>query len=92
VQNTEEKVEESAVVEIINYGFFPEVICVERGNKVSWVNRDKFEHEVVSLSHGGFESGILHFNEIFTFEFNEIGGYEYYCAIHQEETGKVVVD
>ena len=67
----------------------PDVMTVQKGTKVSWVNKDDVKHTV---SFDGFGSGIMPPNSEYSRIFSEQGIYEYVCLFHPSETGVVVVE
>jgi amicyanin len=86
-------VNENAVsneVIIDNMSFKLEEITIKKGQTVTWVNKESLDHNVNS-NDGTFSSGILSRNEKYSFTFNNIGSYEYYCSIHPMMVGKVIV-
>lgn len=62
------------------------------GQTVTWVNRDSIDHTVTSTnSTVYFDSKTLAPGATFPFKFTQPGTYTYYCSIHPEMLGKVVV-
>ena len=77
-------------VVIDNFSFGPSELTVPKGVKVTWVNKDDVPHTVVSTE-GKFKSEALDTDEKYSFVFNDVGTYEYYCSLHPKMTAKVVV-
>ena len=73
----------------------PEIITVEQGKKIVWENDDYALHNITSGTpkngpDGMFASKLFHKPD-FSFTFNEIGEYPYFCMIHPWKTGKIIV-
>jgi plastocyanin len=66
-------------------------MLVPQGAKVRWVNDDTMNHQIVSSVSGKFSSPILKPGESYTFTFNELGTFNYYCSIHPTMTGSLTV-
>lgn len=80
--------ESAAMVTIQNFSFEPQVVTVAPGTQVTWTNRDPGAHALVGR---GFRSPHLDSNTSFSFTFRKPGTYEYYCPIHPQMRGGVVV-
>jgi plastocyanin len=78
------------VVTIANFTFSPPVITVKPGTTVTWVNGDDIPHTVVSTDQA-FKSKVLDTDGRFAFTFQKPGTYAFFCSIHPQMTGKVVV-
>ena len=77
-------------VNIENYAFQPDPVTVAVGTTVVWTNRDEVAHNVVSRDRL-FSSPDLEANQHFQFTFKKAGTFAYFCSIHPEMTGKVIV-
>jgi plastocyanin len=80
-------------VNISSFSFNPSYITINVGDSVRWVNSDGIMHSVVSNTNtadswnsGGIPDG---FN--YTHVFNSVGRFDYYCDIHPQMMGTVVV-
>jgi|SRR3989344_2744357 len=80
---------ETNTIIISNFEFSPNEIIVQEGTTVTWKHDDSVTHIIVSQ--GLFESENLEKNQEFSFTFNEIGEYNYYCSIHPSMKGKIIV-
>jgi plastocyanin len=78
--------------------YSPNPIEIERGDTVTWVNKDFDPHTVTS---GGFmdedagdefDSGYMGPQSSFSFTFEQRGEYEYFCELHPNMIGTVAVD
>ena len=77
---------------ITDYMFGPESLTVAVGTKVTWVNHDEVPHTVVD-SDGGklIHSAALDTDDTFSFTFTKPGTYHYFCTLHPQMVGTVVV-
>lgn len=71
--------------------FNPEVLSVNAGETVTWLNQDVTLHTVDSSQEGLFSSGMMSQKRSFEHTFTEQGTYEYYCSLHPWMTGTVEV-
>ncbi|MEW6605553.1 MAG: plastocyanin/azurin family copper-binding protein [Thermoproteota archaeon] len=78
--------------------YSPNPIEIENGETVTWVNRDFDPHSVTSGSFGDenagqeFDSGYIGPQGMFSFTFEDEGEFDYFCAIHPNMVGTVIVD
>lgn len=80
-----------AEVEVTISGFAfqgPETASV--GDTVTVTNEDAMGHTWTSVD-GVFDSGSLARGESFEYTFEEVGEFDYFCAIHPEMTGTITV-
>lgn len=75
---------------IVDMSFSPSTLTVPVNTTVKWTNKDAVVHTVTSTS-GLFDSGSLGNGAIYTFTFSTAGSYTYYCTIHPDMVGTVVV-
>jgi len=81
----------------IDKNFHPDRLEVKLGDTVIWKNFDSDDHTVTSElrpaspQEGGFDSGLIPSGLSFEKVFSRIGTYKYYCKIHPEQTGTVIV-
>jgi plastocyanin len=78
-------------VEIIEDNFDPETAMVMVGGTVTWTNMDVESH-TVTAEDGMFDSGEIAPGESFSYVFEEAGIFDYYCTIHPEMNGSVIVE
>jgi len=76
-------------VSIRNSEFEPNNILIEKGIIVKWTNYDSQGHTVTI--DGLFDSKTITKGKSFSYTFNEIGEFEYYCKIHPDMKGTIVV-
>ena len=76
--------------------YIPSQIIIPNGNQVIWINEDSAFHSVTSGFYneptGLFDSGYLDPYQSFSFIFDKIGIYDYYCTLHPWMKGQVIVD
>ena len=77
-------------VDIKEFMFGPKDLNVAVGTKVTWVNDDEIPHTVAE-THKLFRSGALDTSDSYSWVFNTPGEYEYFCALHPQMLGKIVV-
>jgi plastocyanin len=77
-------------VEIKQFTYAPGAVEIRTGSTVTWVNGDEELHTVTS-SGGLFASPGLEHDETFSQRFNAPGTYRYFCSLHPNMTGAIVV-
>lgn len=77
-------------IEIHGYAFVPAEITVPIGTKITWVNRDETPHTVTE-NDKKFHSAALDTEEQYSRTFDKPGTYQYYCTLHSQMRGKVIV-
>jgi plastocyanin len=78
-------------VGIRNFHFQPMQRVVPAGATVTWVNHDEEPHVITSAG-GQFESSpALDTDDHYSAVFTKPGTYAYYCSIHPQMTGTIVV-
>ena len=78
-------------VAIEGFAFKPAEINVPVGSTVTWNNKDSVIHTVTARDET-FDSGSLSAGDTFSYTFEVVGTFEYYCVLHPYMEGKVVVD
>lgn len=78
-------------VETFNYQFAPSVLRVKAGGTVAFVNYDGVPHDI-KASDTSFESGNLPVLGRYFHTFDQPGTVEYFCAIHLEMRGRIIVE
>jgi plastocyanin len=77
-------------IDIKEFMFGPKDLTVAVGTKVTWVNDDQIPHTVVETNKV-FRSGALDTHDSFSYVFNTPGEFEYFCALHPQMIGKIIV-
>src|ERR1700693_317717 len=80
----------ATAITIDNFSYAPMQLEIAPGTRVTWINKDDVPHTVVSVDHK-FKSRALDTDESFSFTFQDLGTYEYFCSVHPKMTGKIVV-
>ncbi len=78
-------------VEISGFAFVPATITIPVGTTVTWFNKDSVAH-TVSSREDVFDSGNLSGGATFSYTFDQIGSFEYYCKFHPYMKGQVIVE
>lgn len=77
--------------------YSPNPAEIRAGETVTWTNDDSQIHTATSGTVGTedsgtvFDSSILSPKATFDFKFDQAGEYDYYCTLHPQMVGKVVV-
>lgn len=77
-------------IDIKAFMFAPTDLTIAVGTKVTWVNDDDDPHTVVE-THKVFRSTALDTHDSFTYQFDNAGTFEYFCTLHPEMVGKIIV-
>jgi plastocyanin len=81
-----------ATITIDNFTFTPAQIRVAPGTKVTWVNNDDIPHLVVDATNPhAMKSPPLDTNDRFSFTYAKAGAYPYFCGLHPQMRGTVIV-
>jgi plastocyanin len=80
----------SGDVQVVDNDYLPGTITVARGSTLTFDNTGALPHTVTDRA-GSFDSGIVMPSESYRRTFSSAGTFEYYCTIHPEMTGTVVV-
>ena len=78
------------VITIENMRFNPEVLTVQRGDRVVWVNKDLFPH-TATADNKAFDSRSIEPNASWTYEARKAGEYAYVCTFHPTMKAKLTV-
>lgn len=87
------RAEDTATVTVDHHAFAPKELRVKAGTRVVWRNVDSTPHNVVSTDTPKvFRSRIMNTNDSYEFTFANAGTYGYYCALHPQMVGTVIVE
>ncbi|GAA0712033.1 cupredoxin domain-containing protein [Dokdonella soli] len=78
-------------IDVRNFSFQPAQLLVPIGARVTWTNHDEEPHIVVSVGNHFGPSPALDTDAAYTTVFQSAGTYVYFCTIHPQMTGSVVV-
>ena len=81
----------TAQIKIDNFAFSPTELKVSAGTTIEWINRDDIPHTVVSDDKTTFKSKALDTDDKFSYTFTKPGTYSYFCSVHPNMTGKIIV-
>ena len=70
--------------------FIPEALTVQRGDRVTWVNKDLFPHTATATG-GTFDSRNIAPNASWTYVARASGRHAYLCSLHTTMTGVLTV-
>ena len=73
-----------------NTAYDPATLTIKVGQTVTWVNQDSTQHDVVA-NKGEFKSSLLASGGTYGFKFTQAGTYTYYCSIHPNMLGTIIV-
>jgi plastocyanin len=82
-----------ALVALNNYSFNPETLHVAAGTTVTWVNCEppNIDPHTSHARGGEWTSGYLAPGMTYSWRFNDVGSYEYFCEPHPFMHGVVIV-
>lgn len=80
----------SIVADAGSNSYSPNLVEVKVGETVTWVNDDSTVHTATS-NDGTFNSDVLFREQSFSYTFDKAGEYPYFCDIHPDMVGTVIV-
>ena len=80
----------SVEIRVVNFGFEPAEITVAPGTTIVWRNDSPTTH-TVTAKNGAFDSGLLEGGKDYSVTLTQPGTYEYWCTLHPEMVGRVIV-
>lgn len=82
-------------ISIQGMAFNPAAKTVQQGTTLKWTNNDNVAHTVTSgtpgNANGTFNSGNIANGGSFSYTFNTVGTFSYFCSIHPSMTGTITV-
>jgi plastocyanin len=82
----------ASAISIKNFAFLPRTLTVKAGTTVTWSNKDDTAHGIASSNNAFARSKALNPNDSYSFTFTTPGTYQYFCYIHPQMTGTIVVE
>ena len=79
-------------IEIADLAFEPDSLTVAVGTTVTWVSADPNLPHTSTSEDELWASGTLNEGDEFPFTFEEAGTFAYFCEVHPEMTGTIVVE
>src|SRR4051794_737004 len=81
----------TATVDISNFLFVPTPRTINVGDAVRWTNNDGVPHTTTSTGAETWDSGSLSQGGTFSHTFPTAGTFDYFCGIHPEMHGTIIV-
>jgi plastocyanin len=81
-----------STLSIHNFTFTPQTLTVKVGTKVTWINKDDIPHGIASSNNAFKKSGALDTDDSYSFTFTTPGTYQYFCYLHPNMVGSIVVE
>lgn len=75
---------------IVDFGFSPNHVKIPVGTTVTWTETGVFPH-TATATNGAFDSKTLQRGDKYSFKFDKVGTYDYFCVIHPFMIGQVEV-
>jgi amicyanin len=85
---------EATAVEVKGFAYSPASIKIKKGTTVTWTNRDTSAHNVVveeGAPAGGPKGPLFGKDQTYSFTFNQVGTFPYFCEPHPFMKGTVQV-
>lgn len=82
---------QSCNVEIQGMLFRPDSVTLATGDTVEWLNKDGMSHTVTADDGSTFSSGPIGQGKSFRHVFAAPGSFGYFCEIHPDMVGTVIV-
>jgi 3',5'-cyclic-AMP phosphodiesterase len=76
---------------IDNFQFSPPTLTVKAGTKVTWINNDDVPHLIVNVQNKFRQSPVLDTDQRFSTTIAKPGTYKYFCSLHPQMQGTIVV-
>ena len=84
--------DETAIVDVQDFAYGPDLVEVAVGGTVTWTNRDAAPHTATARDRDVLQSGKLDQGDSYSETFDEAGTYEYFCEFHPDMKGSVFVE
>ncbi|MEB0041827.1 MULTISPECIES: cupredoxin family copper-binding protein [unclassified Pseudomonas] len=78
-------------IDIKTFLYSPKDLTVPAGTTVTWINDDQVPHTIVGVDKA-FHSAALDTGDQYSYTFKVRGVFEYFCTLHPQMIGRVVVD
>lgn len=85
--------DEPATVNVIveNFKYVPDPVTVRIGDSITWTNEDPVGHTATATD-DSFDTGMFFPDNSATITFDTAGTFPYFCGVHPEMIGMVIVD
>jgi plastocyanin len=77
---------------IDNFIFNPKGLTVKAGTTVTWTNRDDIVHGIAASNNAFKKSPAMDTDDSYSFTFTTPGTYQYFCYLHPQMVGSIVVE
>lgn len=78
------------IIDITDFMFGPMPVTIPAGGSVTWINHDDDPHTVFAADKS-FKSPPLDTGQTYSKTFDKPGEYAYYCSLHPQMIGKIIV-
>ena len=78
-------------IKLANIAFSPSAVNARVGQRITWVNEDSVDHNVIARSGASFRSAVLHSGDSYSFTPTRAGRILYVCTIHPNMTATLTV-
>ncbi len=78
-------------ISLINFAFSPNTLNINIGDTVIWTNNDSAPHQIKGDSLTSISGTAMNKGQTYSFTFNDIGTFNYHCAIHPSMKGIITV-
>ena len=79
-------------ITIDNFTFSPKELKVKAGTTVTWTNHDDIAHGIASSNNAFAKSKVIDTDDSYSFKFTAPGTYQYFCYIHRQMVGSIIVE
>lgn len=76
----------AVTVDVVDNNFQPAYVIVRAGTKVTFLNRGRNRHNVLSVGDGFTSSGFLSHDDSWKVTFKDVGDFPLYCSLHGTPT------
>lgn len=88
----DDKIVPPLTIFIKGFAYSEPVLTIKLGETVGWANMDMAPHTVTSDSGNELDSGTMKNIDVYSHTFNEKGTFGYYCTLHPNMKGKIIVE
>ncbi|MBI4491494.1 MAG: cupredoxin domain-containing protein [Chloroflexi bacterium] len=85
------RIVEGSLSDPSSWGFDPRTITARVGDTITWTNAGSLPHTVTAEG-GAFDSDVLRKGQQWSFTPSAAGGFDYFCALHPQMRGMLVVE
>jgi plastocyanin len=73
------------------FRYEPETVVAKVGDVIEWKNKDVYQHTVTSISDATLRSGIISMGKSWRYKAVKKGTFKYYCKLHPNMRGTLIV-